>query len=210
MKFDSLIFDIDGTIWDSTVVVAKAWNDALETEGYPNPGITSDRLKGLFGLPMDDIIRDILPECDRAERERVAPKIYEYEDAYLRKEAGAVYPGLVDMLSALYERIPLFIVSNSQAGYPELVCEKLSIGKYIKDSVCLGDTNMLKADNIKKVISDYDLKNPLYIGDTDMDHKACIEAGCLFCFAAYGFGKTENPDYVINSPSELISLVIES
>ena len=45
---DSIIFDIDGTIWNSTDVVAMAWNKALEKENI-NVRVTADQLKGLFG-----------------------------------------------------------------------------------------------------------------------------------------------------------------
>ena len=45
---DSIIFDIDGTIWNSTDVVAMAWNKALEKENL-DVRVTADQLKGLFG-----------------------------------------------------------------------------------------------------------------------------------------------------------------
>ena len=45
---DSIIFDIDGTIWNSTDVVAMAWNKALEKENL-DVRVTAEQLKGLFG-----------------------------------------------------------------------------------------------------------------------------------------------------------------
>lgn len=64
---DSIIFDIDGTIWNSTDVVAMAWNKALEKENL-DVRVTADQLKGLFGRLLPDIAKAILPEQTEAER----------------------------------------------------------------------------------------------------------------------------------------------
>lgn len=209
MITDGIIFDVDGTLWDSTPVVAKAWIEALKETGYDKVDITPDRLKGLFGLPMDDIIRDILPQASSEERKRVTPVVYRYEDEYLRRESGVVYPKLHETLRELAKRTRLFVVSNCQAGYVELFCEKTGLTDVFTDHLCPGDTGLLKADNIKRIVSDYDLKYPVYVGDTIMDEKACKQAGCPFVFAGYGFGKAENPIFVINEPMDLIEIVEE-
>ena len=67
---DSIIFDIDGTIWNSTDVVAMAWNKALEKENL-DVRVTADQLKGLFGRLLPDIAKAILPEQTEAEQLRV-------------------------------------------------------------------------------------------------------------------------------------------
>ena len=207
MIADGVIFDVDGTFWDSTPVVSKAWNRALEECGYPNMGITPDRLKGLFGLPMDDILLDILPGESIENIRKVGPYVYRYEDAYLREESGVLYPELINTIKTLHESLPLFVVSNCQAGYIELFCEKTGLTEYFKDHLCPDDTGMLKADNIAKIIRDYDLKKPVYVGDTQMDADACKKAGCPIVFASYGFGKVKEPDYVIEKPWDLVELL---
>ena len=47
MKTDGIIFDVDGTIWNSTPIVEKAWNKALEDAGY-SERVTAKRLEVLF------------------------------------------------------------------------------------------------------------------------------------------------------------------
>lgn len=204
--YDGIIFDVDGTIWDSTPVVEQAWNAALEEAGY-SERVTADRLKGLFGLPMDDIIADILPQATPEERAEFAPKCFEYEHNYLARTGGIVYEGLEEMLSQLSAEYPLFIVSNCQAGYIELMLEKTGFGPYIKDHLCPGDTNELKAANIKIISERNGLKNPIYVGDTQMDANACMEAGVPIVFCEYGFGKVEKPDYIVNAPLELVDVM---
>lgn len=204
-RYDGIIFDVDGTIWDSTPTVTEAWNRALSNAGYSEK-VTADRLKGLFGLPMDDIIHDILPDSDRKERDKVGTLCYKYEHEYVSEKGAKVYEGLGEALSILSERYPLFVVSNCQAGYIELMLEKTGFGKYFKDHVCPGDTNLLKAENILLIAERNGLKNPIYVGDTHMDEEACVKAGVPIVFASYGFGKVEKPDFIIDSPMDLVKV----
>ena len=207
MVTDGIIFDVDGTFWDSTYVVEAAWKQAFADEGYGQYEITADRLKGLFGLPMYDILKDLMPDADDEVIEKLSPIVFEYEDEYLRNTPPQPYEGLAEMIKILAKKVPLFVVSNCQAGYIELFCEKTGLGVYFKDHLCPGDTNMLKADNIKKIVEDYGLKMPVYVGDTIMDQRACIAAGVPFVFAKYGFGVAENPEYSIDEPMDLVKLV---
>ncbi len=205
--YDGFIFDVDGTIWDSTPVVEKAWNTALRDSGYGDVSITADRLKGLFGLPMLDIIEDILPGSTLEEREAFLPLCSKYEFEYLEREAGVVYEGLEDTLRTLSSSgFPLFIVSNCQSGYIELMYRKTGFGQFFKDQICPGDTGKLKADNILIMAERHKLERPAYVGDTIMDMEACRKAGVPFIHAAYGFGKVTGPDGLIETPGDLIAI----
>lgn len=204
--YDGIIFDVDGTIWDSTPVVEDAWNEALKVAGY-SERVTADRLKGLFGLPMDDIIRDILPSADRPARDAVGELLYKYEHEYLARNAGVVYDGIEEMLKIMSSRLPLFIVSNCQAGYIEVMLDKTGFAPYITDHLCPGDTGVLKAANIKLIMERNNISNPLYVGDTQMDANACAEANVPIAFASYGFGRIESPEYTIKTPMDLVDIV---
>lgn len=204
IKCDGIIFDVDGTLWDSTYVVKDAWNKAIIDLGYDNPNITADRLKGLFGLPMDDIIKDIMPELDRQKRDEIAPYVFKYEHEFLEEKSGMLYDGIIEVIRELSKKIPVYIISNCQAGYVELFMRKTGVEDCITDHMCPADTGLLKAANIMKMVKEHDIKSPLYVGDTIMDERACKEAGCPFCFAQYGFGKAENPVLTISTPKELL------
>lgn len=204
--FDGIIFDVDGTLWDSTPVVERAWNRALEEAGY-NVSVTADQLKGLFGLPMDDIIKAILPGVPQKERERFAPYCYKYEHEYLEKESGRLYPGILETIRELAKKHKVFIVSNCQAGYIELFISKTGIGDVITDHLCLGDNNLVKADNIRLISDRHGLKSPVYIGDIQGDADASKKAGVEFIFAAYGFGKVDECYASVNEPGELLGII---
>ena len=205
--FDGLIFDVDGTLWDSTPVVEKAWNQALKDAGYGHISVTAKQLSGLFGLPMYEIIQAIMPDVPQNEREAFAPKCYSYEHEYLEREAGILYPRILETIRQLALGHEIFIVSNCQAGYIELFMEKTGIGDVIKDHVCLGDNNLLKADNIRLIVDRYDLKAPVYIGDIQGDADASYKAGVEFIHAAYGFGTADRYCFAVNEPWELVERI---
>ena len=202
---DSIIFDVDGTIWNSTDVVAEAWNETLGKENI-DIRVTADQLKGLFGRLLPDIAKAILPDCSEKEQLRIIDLCCQAEHDLLRKKGAPVYNGLEHTLKELSKRYPLFVVSNCQAGYIELVLEKTGFGPYFRGHLCPGDTGEAKAANIRSVAQRYNLKAPVYIGDTDGDFQACKSAGVPFVFASYGFGQVENPDYVIKKPEDLLKL----
>lgn len=205
-RFDAYIFDVDGTIWDSTPIVKDAWNQAFRDYGIDSVNITADMLKNLFGLPMDEIIHRLLPSMSAEERATFGPHCFSYEHRYLEERAGIVYDGFEEMICQLSKRVPCYIVSNCQGGYIELMYRKTGFKKYFTDQLCPADTNKLKAENIRIICDRYGAQNPVYIGDTQMDANACIEAKVPIIYAAYGFGKVEKPDFIIKTPKEILTI----
>ena len=59
---DSIIFDVDGTLWDSTEIVAESWDEYLHNKEHMNITITAERLMGLFGQPLPAIAAQLLPD----------------------------------------------------------------------------------------------------------------------------------------------------
>ena len=62
MKIDSLIFDLDGTLWDSSEGIVATW--ALVLENYPeiHKKVTAEELASNFGLPLEQIARNMFPD----------------------------------------------------------------------------------------------------------------------------------------------------
>ena len=100
----------------------------------------------------------------------------------------------------------MFIVSNCQSGYIEVVIKKNHIENYITDFECFGNQGKPKDENIKLIIQRNNLKAPVYVGDTQGDYEACQKAGVPFVWAAYGFGKPDAYVAKIEKFSELKDL----
>lgn len=205
---DSIIFDVDGTLWDSTDVVARAWTQYLREKEHMEIEITSQKLMTLFGQLLPDIAKALFPDLSEEEQLRVIDACCQAEHEALLKECAPLYEDLEQTLQKLSAEYPLFIVSNCQAGYIEVFLQATGFSKYFKGHLCPGDTGMAKAENITRIVDDYHLNSPVYVGDTMGDYEACRKAGVPFIFASYGFGNVSEPYAVIQKPMDLIPLCI--
>ena len=207
MTPDSIILDIDGTLWNSTPVVAGAWNKVVRKHSADIPCFTPHQLTQLFGRPMYDIADIAFPHLSKEERYGVIDDccIQEHEDLSA-SEQNLLYPGVFDTIHRLSSVYQLFIVSNCQSGYIELFLDKTGLGPCITDFECPGNTGLGKGPNIRLVMERNHLKHPVYVGDIEGDRSAAAEAGIPFCHASYGFGSVKNPDYVIRHFADLLTL----
>ena len=80
MKTDGIILDVDGTLWDSTPIVAGAWTRAVQEGGVPERIVTADELKGLFGRTMDVIADCLLPQHSPQESHAIMHVCCRYEN----------------------------------------------------------------------------------------------------------------------------------
>ena len=207
MNYESLIFDIDGTLWDSRQLVAEGYNLQLEKEGLQHLFVTAEDLRPLFGKVMTEIADNILASIDPSERYELMERCMKTENDYLfANECKIGYPKVKETLEALSKKYRLFIVSNSQCGYPELCIEKLGLGEYIEGHMCFGDTGTSKGKTIRTLIDKHNIGSCIYIGDTQGDLEACQEANVPFIFCAYGLGKAESWDAKIDSIEELLTM----
>lgn len=207
---DSIIYDLDGTLWDSVAVVAEGWNKAFHS--FPKSEfLTVDDtiLRKLFGLTMTDIGHILLDgHVPVEEQAEILEACYPAEEEALDANPPSPYEGLEESFRILCEKkYKLFIVSNCQAGYIECFLRNTGLGKYITDHVCPGDTGNAKAANIRYMIEKHQLASAIYVGDITADFIATKEAGIPFVHAAYGFGEVENPDAVIHCPMDLVKIL---
>ncbi|MCQ2524256.1 MAG: HAD family hydrolase [Lachnospiraceae bacterium] len=204
------IFDIDGTIWNTTGVVATAWNEAVKDsniEELKDLVITDKLLQKEFGKPMNVIADDVFGDIDKKVKADLLEKCCHYEhEAIAKCEENITYDKVYETIVELSKNNNLYICSNCQEGYIELVMEKNNITDYIKDFECYGHTLLSKGQNIKLLVERNNMKNPIYVGDTMGDYEATVEAGVPFIHCTYGFGKVENPYMSIDSFDELLKV----
>ena len=186
-----LIFDMDGTLWDSSENVAVSWTEKMHELGYNRPDITREDIMNVMGLTMDRIADKIFGDLPKDERMELLDTCCQYENEYLRKNGGVLYPDLEKTLLRLKEKYRLYIVSNCQKGYIEAFLDYFGFWKYFDDIECYGNNLKEKGDNIALLAKRNSLERAFYIGDIQGDYDATMKAGLEFIHAAYGFGKIE-------------------
>ena len=207
MNYESLIFDIDGTLWDSRGLVAQGYNIQLEKEGLSHLKVTAEDFRPLFGKVMTDIADALFGSIPVPERYRLLERCLAVEEKLLHENPCDIgYPGVRETMAKLAEKHRLFIVSNSQCGYPELCMEKLGLTPYISGHLCFGDTGTTKGQTIRTLMARHGIENAAYIGDTQGDYESTVEAGIPFIWCSFGFGTPEGYAAKVDRFTELLEL----
>ena len=208
MKFESLILDIDGTLWDSRALVAEGWNERRRQEGYGHLGVTAEGLTALFGKTQKELAEAMFASLPEEERMPLMERCMDREQRYLVENPCQVgYPGVAETLEELAKTHRLFIVSNCEKGYPEICMEKLGITHLFSGHLCFGDTRTCKGETIRKLMADHNIASACYIGDTQGDADAAALAGIPFVYCTYGFGQVREYWKSINSFAELKTII---
>ncbi|PRY03995.1 phosphoglycolate phosphatase [Pontibacter ummariensis] len=201
---DGLIFDLDGTLWDSTQTVADAWQAAIEDLPYVDRTVTKEDVAGIAGMPYDAIYEKLFPKLNKEQRQELMERCAKEELEYLHKKGGQLYEGLEETLTYLQNKgYKLFIVSNCQRGYIEGFLEFHGLQRYFDDHLCFGDDHKPKGKNIRAIIERNGLKQAVYIGDTKGDYDASQVGEVPFVFARYGFGTVEAEVKTIDQLADL-------
>lgn len=207
MKIDSLIFDLDGTLWDASASCVMAWNKALEKKGVKDFRVTNQMAFMFAGKLLDEIFSQYFPFLPPDQYNDMASAYAEEEAFHMKNYGGQLYLNTKEELISLVKTYPLFIVSNCLAGYIENFIQQHSLEQMFTDHECSGVTGKPKSENIAMIISRNQLYNPVYIGDTLGDFEAAKQNQIPFIHAAYGFGVVEDHDYAINNLTELESML---
>lgn len=198
-----LIFDMDGTLWDSAENVALSWTEAVKEAGYTRPDLTKSDIMGVMGRTMDAIADALFGDLPLEERKILLDKCCARENDYLRKNGGVLYPFLEKTLRRLKRKYHLYIVSNCQSGYIEAFLDYYGFWKYFDDIECYGNNLKSKGDNIALVVERNELEKAWYVGDIQSDYDSTMEAGIEFIHASYGFGTIKQDVVKLNAFKEL-------
>ena len=199
-----IIFDLDGTLWDSTVPVADSWNVIIEKETGAAGRLTPEDIMRDMGLTMKQIADDLFGELPENERYELAHKCEVYENDYISERGARLYPGVIETLGRLLEAgEKMAVVSNCQEGYVAAFIKSMNMDEYFVDYEEWGRTGLSKAGNIRLVMERNGEDRAVYVGDIQRDADAAPEVGIACIWASYGFGEIRDAEGEIAGFDEL-------
>jgi 2-phosphoglycolate phosphatase len=210
--FDTLIFDLDGTLIDSAPDVHFSVNCALKEMAAPL--ISRDEIKRAIGPGQDGFLKVIFPEVQK-------PDIHQFISIFRKYywdhclDQTALFPGIQTLLSTLSDT-QFAIASNKPKAFIERITTGLNVLDRFGCVVGPEDVEHVKPDPemVVKVLELCKCKpdRALLIGDTDRDIMAGRAAGVRVCGVKYGYGdiheiELQKPDFLIDHAEELLDIV---
>lgn len=216
MRFENVLFDLDGTITNSFRGITNSIIHSLKY--YPDIEVPPrSELLPFIGPPLTVSYCRIFGMDERTAREAVE----HYREYYSEKGIFELdlYDGIAELLKELSEKGCRVILATSKPEvFAKRILEKLGILQYF--SAACGDTfdGRLgnKKDIIAKLIEDngLDKEKTVMVGDTHYDARGAQENGIRCIEVTYGFGETEltrefSPYKTVDSVSELRAVLLE-
>lgn len=211
-EFDNYIFDLDGTLINSSEEVLECFKKAFCDAKYDivENRFTSD----VIGPPLLEIIHSLMPELNDQNKIdeiiRNFRKIYDYDE----QDVSVMYEGMCDVLHQMKKNGKnLFIATFKPSKPTKRLVEKFGINTLFIDIYTIDKygKQMTKSDMIEDIISKYSLNKSktVMVGDAVSDIAAAKAAGILGIGVMWGYGlnKTalkEISNKVIESAEELL------
>ena len=200
---DAIVFDLDGTLWDTCETCAIGWNLVLDRNAIRFRTITADDVRAVAGKPHEQCIRETFVSVPEREILTLIAETQLEDNRLVAEQGGVLYPDVEDGIRQLRARYPLFIVSNCQAGYVETFYRWSGLESCFRDFECWGNTGRTKAENLGLLIARNGLRRALLVGDTPGDQVAARECGVPFVYVDYGFGVCRGEDRGFSSFGDL-------
>ncbi len=206
---DSIVFDLDGTLWDSSASCAVGWNRVLGRHGIAFRPVTGHDVRAVTGKPHEECIREVFAGLPEADIVTLATETQVEDNRVVAELGGDLFGDVGEGVKRLGARYPLFIVSNCQAGYVEAFLRWSGLGDCFRDFECWGNTGLAKPQNLRALMDRNRLQRPVVVGDTVGDQAAARECGVLFLHAAYGFGACHGADHGFASFTALTEWLLD-
>lgn len=215
MRFDLILFDLDGTLVDSLPDIASALNHAL-------------RASSLAPLPLD-VVRGLVGEgVQRLVEKALAAQGAERDAAAIAREVVAIYsekpcvdtrlyPGIIETVAELHQRgVRLAVVTNKVGSVARALLAELRMRDLFDAIVGDGDGHARKPSPEAAValMGQFGAKpdRTLMVGDGLPDLAMGRAAGCPVAAVTWGYTDrgaidAQAPDFVVDQPVELLSLL---
>lgn len=205
-----VVFDLDGTLIDSSRDLAAAVNRALRRAAPGAPALPEDVVRTFIGSGARVLITRSVAEAGLTQSvdDVLALFLEEYRRGLL--DATRLYPGTEDALSRLRDR-HLAVLTNKPGDMSRVILEGLGVkGRFFR-IYGAGDVEARKPDpaGLRRIAEEagVDVEEAVMVGDSGIDVRTGRAAGALTAGVTYGFDadsfRDDPPDILVRSLTEL-------
>lgn len=214
MNYDTVIFDLDGTLVNTLEDLTDSLNDLLAEEGYPKCSL--DEVKNAIGEGYRILLEKSLPTGSLKEEIDRCTTLFETRYISNMINKTKPYEGILELLSALkHLGIKIGVVSNKMDGATKDICHHY-FGSLI--DIAVGDTPERRRkpapDNVYEALAQLGSakSSTIYVGDSNIDVHTARNADLEFVGVAWGFRtkevlSEEGAKVIIEEPGQLIQLL---
>jgi phosphoglycolate phosphatase len=210
-----VVFDLDGTLVDSSRDLADAGNATLGT--YGRPPLPEPEVVAMVGDGARELVRRLLQAArlDTSLDDALERFLACYDERLLKTTRP--YDGVITVLEALKPTTELAVLTNKPEAASRRLLAGLELAHYFRDIIGGDSPYGRKPDprGLFALLGRYDVPNEdaLMVGDSMNDLLVAEAAAVPMCFARYGFGYQQiaEPDrmraaHTIDAPEELLEL----
>ncbi|MEA4814811.1 MAG: HAD family hydrolase [Oscillospiraceae bacterium] len=215
--YDTVIFDLDGTLLDTLEDLTDGVNHVLSERGYRTR--TIDEIRSFVGHGVASLIRLALPE--ETDDETYASALADFRKYYTAncRAKTRPYDGVTELLAELKARgIKTAIVSNKNDEAAKTLAE------YYFHGLTAGAVGGRAGKPLKPApeavleamrLLDAKSGSTLYVGDSEVDKETADNAGLDCALVAWGFRGYEfiaklGAKRVIEKPEEILELTVKN
>ena len=210
MKYNTIIFDLDGTLLNTIEDIADSTNFALGKCGFPER--TLKEITSFVGNGTDYLMSNAVPS--NTPKDKLEECTFIYRNHYITNKNNKTgpYDGILNMLARLKDKnYKLAVVSNKFDSAVKELC-----GIYFSDylEVAIGESPEVKRkpapDTVFAAMEELD-SSPfecIYVGDSDVDVKTARNVGIPSIGVSWGLRprqllEDEGANYIIDKPDEI-------
>ena len=202
MKYEMIIFDIDGTLWEATEITMIAAN-TIADEYKEIPKVSIEDIYKVMGLGKRDIAQILMPNVELSKAMGYVDLQTKLAIDLINKNGAHIYENVSSVIKYLSKKYKLGIITNNFDDYVKLFLEKSNLKSFFIDYIGNASYGISKKEAIEKMMSRNNVSLACYIGDIKKDMQAAYDANIDFIHAKYGFEPNLECEKFINDISEL-------
>ncbi|MCM3710418.1 HAD family hydrolase [Sporosarcina luteola] len=214
----SLIFDMDGTLFQTDRILELALDDTFEhlrSIDKWNGATPINKYREIMGVPLPKVWETLMPTHSNEDRELTDGYFLERLLENIRNGNGALYPGVKELFSYLKENgCSIYIASNGLIDYLEAIVSYYRLDRWVTETFSIEQIDsMNKLHLVRSIVQKYGITNGAVVGDRLSDINAAKDNGLLAIGCNFDFAREDElaqADVIIDGLLELKKIKSES